>query len=115
MLIGATGSGKTTTALSIIKQLFYKLNQTVIIIDGKGDSDLMDKVKTIDNNAFIWTINGNSQYNPFASKSHIVLADKIMSLFYFAEPHYQAIAHSYLLILLETLINNKIEMTLSNI
>ncbi|CAB1054009.1 helicase HerA domain-containing protein [Spiroplasma endosymbiont of Danaus chrysippus] len=80
LLIGATGSGKTTTALSIINQLVYKLNQTVIIIDGKGDSDLIDKVKAIDNNAFIWTINGKNQYNPFASKSHIVLADKIMSL-----------------------------------
>ncbi|WDA55047.1 MAG: hypothetical protein PPFGHCPK_01528 (plasmid) [Spiroplasma endosymbiont of Drosophila atripex] len=38
-----------------------------------------------------------------------------MSLFDFTEPHYQAVAHSYLLILLETLINNKIEITLSNI
>ncbi|WJG71156.1 type IV secretory system conjugative DNA transfer family protein [Spiroplasma ixodetis] len=115
LLIGATGSGKTTTALSIINQLVYKLNQTVIIIDGKGDSDLIDKVKVIDNNTFIWNINGDNQYNPFASKSHIVLADKIMSLFDFSEPHYQAVAHSYLLILLETLVNNKIEMTLSNI
>ncbi|MBP1525320.1 MAG: DUF853 family protein [Spiroplasma ixodetis] len=115
LLIGATGSGKTTTALSIINQLVYKLNQTVIIIDGKGDSDLINKVKAINNNAFIWTINGNNQYNPFASKSHIVLADKIMSLFDFSEPHYQAVAHSYLLILLETFVNNKIEMTLSNI
>ncbi|BDT05203.1 type IV secretory system conjugative DNA transfer family protein [Spiroplasma ixodetis] len=115
LLIGATGSGKTTTALSIINQLVYKLNQTVIIIDGKGDSDLINKVKSIDNNAFIWTINGDNQYNPFASKSHIILADKIMSLFDFTEPHYQAIAHSYLLILLETLVSNKIEMTLSNI
>jgi type IV secretory pathway VirB4 component len=53
LLIGATGSGKTTTALSIINQLVYKLNQTVIIIDGKGDSDLINKVKAIDNNAFI--------------------------------------------------------------
>ena len=115
LLIGATGSGKSTTALSIINQLVYKLNQTVIIIDGKGDNDLINKVQTIDSNAFIWTINGYNKYNPFATKSHIVLADKIMSLFDFTEPHYQAVAHSYLLILLETLKSNKIEMTLSNI
>ncbi|MBP1525171.1 MAG: DUF853 family protein [Spiroplasma ixodetis] len=115
LLIGATGSGKTTTALSIINQLVYKLNQTVIIVDGKGDSDLISKVKVIDSNAFVWTINGDNQYNPFASKSHIVLADKIMSLFDFTEPHYQAVAHNYLLILLESLVNNKIEITLSNI
>ncbi|WP_342272769.1 helicase HerA domain-containing protein [Spiroplasma endosymbiont of Acasis viretata] len=45
LLIGATGSGKTTTALSIINQLVYKLNQTVIIVDGKGDNDLIDLVQ----------------------------------------------------------------------
>lgn len=53
MLIGATGSGKTTTALLIVKQLIERLNQTVIIIDGKGDHDLIDKIKLIDSNAFI--------------------------------------------------------------
>ncbi|MBP1525585.1 MAG: DUF853 family protein [Spiroplasma ixodetis] len=115
LLIGATGSGKTTTALSIINQLVYKLNQTVIIIDGKGDSDLINKVKAIDNNAFIWTINGENQYNPFASNNFVILADKIMSLFDFSEPHYQAMAHNYLLILIESLINKKIEINLSNI
>lgn len=52
LLIGTTGSGKTTTALSIINQLVYKLKQTVIIIDGKGDDSLINKVKTIDNNSF---------------------------------------------------------------
>ncbi|WP_308150250.1 type IV secretion system DNA-binding domain-containing protein [Spiroplasma sp. AdecLV25b] len=115
LLIGATGSGKTTTALSIINQLVYKLNQTVIIIDGKGDIDLINKIKSIDKNAFIWTIGGKDEYNPFASKSHIVLADKIMSLFDFSEPHYQAMAHNYLLILIETLMTKKIKINLSNI
>ncbi|WDA54966.1 MAG: hypothetical protein PPFGHCPK_01447 (plasmid) [Spiroplasma endosymbiont of Drosophila atripex] len=115
LLIGATGSGKTTTALSIINQLVCKLNQTVVIIDGKGDSDLINKVKTIDNNAFIWTINGDNQYNPLASKNHIVLADKIMSLFDFTEPHYQAMAHNYLLILIEALMIKKIKINLLNI
>ncbi|WP_342253569.1 helicase HerA domain-containing protein [Spiroplasma endosymbiont of Zeiraphera isertana] len=54
LLIGTTGIGKTTTALSIINQLVYKLNQTVIIIDGKGDDSLINKIKSIDNNA--WTV-----------------------------------------------------------
>ncbi len=115
LLIGATGSGKTTTALSIINQLVYKLNQTVIIIDGKGDIDLINKIKTIDKNAFIWTIEGNKEYQPFISNNHIVLADKIMSLFDFTEPHYQAMAHEYLLILIETLLKKKVKISLENI
>ncbi|CAB1053505.1 hypothetical protein [Spiroplasma endosymbiont of Danaus chrysippus] len=115
LLIGATGSGKTTTALSIINQLVYKLNQTVIIIDGKGDSDLINKVKAIDNNAFIWTINSDNEYNPLASKSHVILADKIMSLFDFSEPHYQAVAHRYILLLINSLMENNIQITLENI
>lgn len=38
-----------------------------------------------------------------------------MSLFEFTEPHYQAIAHDYLLILLKTLQEKKIAITLENI
>lgn len=115
LLIGTTGSGKTTTALSIINQLVYKLNQTVIIIDGKGDDSLINKVKTIDNNAFVWVIGGKNVYNPLSSKNHIILSDKIMSLFDFSEPHYQAIAHNYLLFLIKILINKSFAITFENI
>ncbi|WP_198049603.1 type IV secretion system DNA-binding domain-containing protein [Spiroplasma sp. hyd1] len=115
LLVGTTGSGKTTTLLSIIKQLNTKLKQTTIIIDGKGDVDLIDKVKQQDPNAFIWTINGNLQYNPFATKDSVVLSDKIMSLFDFSEQYYQSMANDYVLILTETLISNKISFILDNI
>ncbi|WDA54934.1 MAG: hypothetical protein PPFGHCPK_01415 (plasmid) [Spiroplasma endosymbiont of Drosophila atripex] len=114
LLIGATGSGKTTTLIKIIKQLTFKFGETTIIIDGKGDSDLINKVKNIDNNAFIWIINGDNQYNPLASKNNIVLADKIMSLFDFTEPYYQNIAHNYLLLLLDVLLTNNISITFDN-
>jgi type IV secretory pathway VirB4 component len=53
LLIGTNGSGKTTTALITIKQLVNKFNQPVIIIDGKGDSDLIDKIKQEDPKALV--------------------------------------------------------------
>jgi len=53
LLVGTTGSGKTTTLMQIIKELRFKFRETTIIIDGKGDIDLIDKVKQLDPNAFI--------------------------------------------------------------
>ncbi|WP_308150275.1 helicase HerA domain-containing protein, partial [Spiroplasma sp. AdecLV25b] len=115
LIVGGTGYGKTTTALTIISQLKNKLNQKIIIIDGKGDEDLIDKIKTIDNNAFIWSIGCDNVYNPLATKNNVILADKIMSLFNFSEAHYQAIAHNYLLLLIKILINKSIPITFENI
>lgn len=115
LIVGGTGYGKTTTALTIINQLKNKLNQKIIIIDGKGDEDLIDKIKTIDNNAFIWSIGCDNVYNPLATKNNVILADKIMSLFNFSEAHYQAIAHNYLLLLIKILINKSIPITFENI
>ncbi|WP_426549182.1 type IV secretion system DNA-binding domain-containing protein [Spiroplasma endosymbiont of Glossina fuscipes fuscipes] len=115
LLVGTTGSGKTTTLMFLVKQLTQIFKQTTIIIDSKGDVDLINKVKKLDPNAFIWTINGNLQYNPFATKDSVVLADKIMSLFDFSEPHYEALANDYVLILTETLINKNVDLTLENI
>ncbi|WP_400248912.1 type IV secretion system DNA-binding domain-containing protein [Spiroplasma sp. ald] len=85
LLVGTTGSGKTTTLMQIIKELRFKFCETTIIIDGKGDIDLIDKVKQLDSNTFIWEISGNTKYNPFANKDKVILADKIMSLFDFSE------------------------------
>ncbi|MFJ1522651.1 type IV secretion system DNA-binding domain-containing protein [Spiroplasma sp. ald] len=115
LLVGTTGSGKTTTLMQILKALRFKFHETTIIIDGKGDIDLIDKVKQLDPNAFIWTINGNLQYNPFASKNKVILADKIMSLFDFSEQYYQNLAHNYLLLLLDTLLKNDIAISFDNL
>lgn len=115
LLIGTTGSGKTTTLMQIVKELTIKFRETTIIIDGKGDIDLIDKVKQLDDNAFIWEIGGITKYNPFANKDKVILADKIMSLFDFSEPYYQNIAHNYLLLLLDTLLINNIVITFDNL
>lgn len=53
LLVGTTGSGKTTTLIQIIKALMFKFRETTIIIDGKGDIDLIDKVKQLDPNSFV--------------------------------------------------------------
>jgi len=53
LLVGTTGSGKTTTLMQIIKELRFKFGETTIIIDGKGDIDLINKVKKLDSNTFI--------------------------------------------------------------
>jgi type IV secretory pathway TraG/TraD family ATPase VirD4 len=115
LLVGTTGSGKTTTLLQIVKELKVKFRETTIIIDGKGDVDLIDKVKQLDPNAFIWKIGGVIEYNPFANKDKVILADKIMSLFEFSEPYYQNLAHNYLLLLLDILLTNNIAITFDNL
>lgn len=53
LLVGTTGSGKTTTLMFLVKQLTQIFKQTTITIDGKGDIDLINKVKQLDPNAFI--------------------------------------------------------------
>lgn len=115
LLVGTTGSGKTTTLMQIIKALRFKFRETTIIIDGKGDVDLIGKVKQLDPNAFIWEIGGETEYNPFANKNKVILADKIMSLFDFSEQYYQNLAHNYLLLLLDTLLKNDIAITFDNL
>ncbi|MFU0252070.1 type IV secretion system DNA-binding domain-containing protein [Spiroplasma sp. Moj] len=115
ILVGTTGSGKTTTLIQIIKELRFKFCETTIIIDGKGDIDLIEKVKQLDSNTFIWEISGNTKYNPFANKDKVILADKIMSLFNFSEQYYQNLAHNYLLLLLNTLLKNNIAITFDNL
>ncbi|AXF97276.1 type IV secretion system DNA-binding domain-containing protein [Spiroplasma phoeniceum] len=115
LLVGTTGSGKTTTLMFLVKQLNQIFKQTTIIIDGKGDVDLINKVKKQDPNAFIWEIGGSTEYNPFATKDSVVLSDKIMSLFDFSEPFYRDKAKHYLLILLDVLIKKKIPITLKTL
>ncbi|WP_114565649.1 TraM recognition domain-containing protein [Spiroplasma phoeniceum] len=88
---------------------------TTIIIDGKGDIDLINKVKQLDPNAFIWEIGGSTEYKPFATKDSALLSDKIMSLFDFSEQYYRDKTKHYLLILLDVMLKNKIDITLNNI
>ncbi|RUP75726.1 DUF87 domain-containing protein [Spiroplasma poulsonii] len=115
LLVGTTGSGKTTTLMQIIKELRFKFRETTIIIDGKGDVNLIEKIKQQDPNAFIWEIGGTTEYKPFANKNKVILADKIMSLFDFSEQYYQNLAHNYLLLLLDTLLKNDIAITFDNL
>ncbi|WP_375315661.1 type IV secretion system DNA-binding domain-containing protein [Spiroplasma endosymbiont of Tipula paludosa] len=115
LLVGTTGSGKTTTLMFLVKQLTKLFKQTTIIIDGKGDIDLIKQVKQLDHNAFIWEIGGETEYNPFSNKDNVILADKIMSLFDFTEPFYRDKAQHFLLILLDTMLINNIDITLKNI
>ncbi|WP_215825444.1 type IV secretion system DNA-binding domain-containing protein [Spiroplasma endosymbiont of 'Nebria riversi'] len=65
LLVGTTGSGKITTLMFLVKQLTKLFKQTTIIIDDKGDVDLIDKVRQLDPGAFIWEIGGETEYNPF--------------------------------------------------
>lgn len=110
LIIGTTGSGKTTTALKLIRQI-KKTNQSVIIIDGKGSNDLIDKVKNIDSNAFIWGIDQENKLNPFIEKDPIKILDKILLLFEFSEQHYKNQAKGYLLKIIEFLLQQNKELS----
>ncbi|WP_339023950.1 hypothetical protein [Spiroplasma endosymbiont of Agriotes lineatus] len=107
---------KTTTLLQIVKELSVKFCEiTIIIIEGKGDIDLINKVSKLGPNTFIWKINGITEYNLFVNKDKVILANKMMSLFEFSEQYYQNLAHNYLLLLLDILLTNNIVVTFNNL
>ena len=90
LIIGTTGSGKTTTILNFVDSNVYN-DSPIIYLDGKGSIDLIEslhkiaikynrkfKVFTLRQHKDISNIAG---YNPFASGSATEWTNRIMSLF----------------------------------
>lgn len=90
LIIGTTGSGKTTTIFKFINS-YAKRNLPIIYLDGKGSTDLIDKLRLIaqeNNRKFkvfslrpLKNIAELSGYNPFSSGTATEWKNRIMSLF----------------------------------
>jgi type IV secretory pathway TraG/TraD family ATPase VirD4 len=107
LIVGATGSGKTTSLLQIVRALIERGAGTVVV-DLKADPELADALNAAaadGGRAFEqWTLDGHSHWNPLAHGSATELTDKLVALEEWSEPHYKRAAQRYLHTVLSVLL-----------
>lgn len=95
LLVGATDSGKTTDARSLI-QAHVRAGHAVIAADAKGDDALeqtMRREAELAGRPFhLWTPRGPSTYNVAGRGGPSEVADKLLSAHEWSEPHYLSVA-----------------------
>jgi hypothetical protein len=99
LVVGATGSGKTTTQASMVIQAIQR-GMGAVILDPKGDSGMRERARSAAQAAgrpfFEWTPDGSCVYNPYARGSETEIADKVLAGERFTEPHYLRQSQRYL-------------------
>ncbi|NQY43596.1 MAG: DUF853 family protein, partial [Legionellales bacterium] len=100
LLIGTTGSGKTTAICSIVENVI-KRRKALFYVDGKGDMTLARRVETYAKKSsvpfYLFSLNSQSiKYNPIASGGYTSKKDRIIELRNWTEEHYKKIAEGYL-------------------
>ncbi|HEX6490483.1 MAG TPA: helicase HerA-like domain-containing protein [Gaiellaceae bacterium] len=107
LIVGATGSGKTTSLLQMIRALVARGAGTVVA-DLKADPELAESLAGAaaqDGRPFEhWTLDGPSSWNPLSHGSATELTDKLVALEEWTEPHYKRAAQRYLHTVLSVLI-----------
>jgi hypothetical protein len=99
LVLGATGSGKTTTLLTILTQQIGQ-GRSVVAIDMKGSPAfarrLADAAAAAGRPFKLWTIDGPSFWNPLQHGNPTELKDRLIATERFTEPHYKQAAARYL-------------------
>jgi conjugal transfer pilus assembly protein TraD len=99
LLLGATGSGKTTSLLTII-QGAADLGIPVVAIDLKGSPGFRTQLGAIADLAgrrlACWSLAGEAHWNPLARGDASELKDKLVGMEAWTEPHYKRAAERYL-------------------
>lgn len=100
LVIGTTGSGKTTTVCNMIESAIDR-QYPVIYVDGKGDRPLAEQVKRYAEHKgrpfYLFSMLGESvRYNPLACGGITSKKDRIVELRTWSEDHYRKIAEGYL-------------------
>jgi type IV secretory pathway TraG/TraD family ATPase VirD4 len=99
LLVGATGSGKTTSLLKILCQEIER-GRPVIAIDLKGSSSFAGTIRAAcleSGRPFLpWSFDGELSWNPLLYGDASELKDKLIAAERFTEPHYQRAAERYL-------------------
>ena len=99
LLLGATGSGKTTSLLTII-QGAADLGIPVVAIDLKGSPGFRAQLGAIADLAgrrlACWSLAGEAHWNPLARGDASELKDKLVGMEAWTEPHYKRAAERYL-------------------
>ena len=119
---GTTGSGKTVALSNFIKA-GAEYNYPMLIIDGKGDTDvgsLLDIVKKVCPERKTYVINFNEpeksdKYNPFKNTSTDVIKDMLINMTNWSEEHYKYNTERYIQRLLKLLKMADIELSLDSL
>lgn len=100
LVVGTTGVGKTTGLLNLIEGC--QAGTGMVIVDGKGDFELarsvIAKAKARGQKAYLFDATGHEQsavYNPIGRGDFTSLADRIMTMREWTEPHYRTLAEGF--------------------
>ncbi|MBV9167837.1 MAG: type IV secretion system DNA-binding domain-containing protein [Solirubrobacterales bacterium] len=106
VIVGASGSGKSTTMLRILADQIVG-GKGVVAIDMKGSpafaAQLAHAARQAGKPFYLWSPDGPAVWNPLAYGNPTELKDKIMSMERFTEIHYQRAAERYLQTVLQAL------------
>jgi conjugal transfer pilus assembly protein TraD len=106
LILGASGTGKTTTLLSILDQLIAR-GRPVVVIDMKGSPAFTRSLATSAQSAGrpfrLWTPDGPGYWNPLQYGNATELKDKLMATERFTEPHYQRAAERFVQTVLQVI------------
>ena len=106
LILGASGSGKTTTLTTILEQQIRR-GRPVVAIDMKGSpafaAQLAEAAAAAGRPFMLWTPEGPSHWNPLQHGNATELKDKLICTERFTEPHYQRAAERYLQTILQVL------------
>jgi conjugal transfer pilus assembly protein TraD len=106
LIVGASGSGKTTSLLTILVGAIQR-GHSVIAIDLKGSPTFANTLKrtaeAVGREYHHWTPDGPGHWNPLAIGNPTELKDKLISTESWSEPHYQRAAERYLQTALQVL------------
>jgi len=115
LVLGATGSGKTTTQSAIATQAIER-GMGAVILDPKGDRGMRETLRCAvlaAGRPFLeWTPDGRRVYNPYARGSETEIADKLLAGERFTEPHYLRQSQRYLGHLVRALRRRGLEVSL---
>lgn len=99
LIVGATGSGKTTTLTRLLSEQLGT-GAGVVVIDLKGSPTFAAQMRAAAEAAgrrFVqWTPDGGASWNPLAHGNATELKDKLLATEHFSEPHYRRAAERYL-------------------
>jgi len=98
VVVGASGSGKTVTLSTILREAAP--SHGLVVIDGKGDPDLEEAVvwaaRASGRERRIWSPHGSLRYNPFAHGSETEIVDKALAAESFGDSYYLRLGQRFL-------------------
>lgn len=95
LALGASGAGKTN-AISVTLRAQHRHGRGAIIVEFKGDPDVVRDARAIDPKAQVFEIGGEGAWNPLRYGDAQSLSDSIMETEQWTHPHFTAAARRHL-------------------